>query len=76
MTLIFAGKTYDCTRAIKSNDKVTLFLTESGTVEFSGVSDWNAFTLEGGEWALPEVTAEEQLRADVDFLAAMTGVSL
>ena len=52
------------------------FAGEGGTVTFSGVSDWEAFTLQGGDWSLPDVTPEEQLRADVDFIAAMTGVSL
>lgn len=76
MTISFAGQSYDCTRAVKDGNNATLYLAEGGTVEFFGVSNWEAFQLEGGEWSAPEVTPEEQLRADVDFIAAMTGVSL
>lgn len=76
MTIHFAGQSYDCTRAIKDDGKATLFLTNGDSVEFNGVNRWEDFNLEGGDWSLPDVTPEEQLRADVDFIAAMTGVSL
>lgn len=76
MTIYFAGQSYDCTRAVKDGDKATLYLTEGGSVEFNGVNRWEDFQLEGGDWSLPDVTPEEQLRADVDFIAAMTGVML
>lgn len=76
MTVTFAGKPYNCINAVRVGATATLYLEDGGTVRLEGVNSWDAFTLEGGEWSLPEVTAEEQLRADVDFLAAMTGVSL
>ena len=76
MKVTFAGQTYPCEKAVRAGTTATLFLEDGGTVEFEGVNDWDAFTLEGREWSLPEVTAEEQLRADLDFLAAMTGVML
>lgn len=76
MKVSFAGQTFDCTRAVRSSDTATLYLTEGGTVEFCGVNNWEAFSLTGGDWSLPDVTETEQLRADVDFLAIMTGVML
>lgn len=76
MTISFAGQSYDCTRAVKDGNNATLYLTEGGTVEFSGVHDWEAFTIQDGDWSAPGVTLDEQLRADVDFIAAMVGVSL
>ena len=76
MTVQFAGTPYACNRAVKCGNTATLYLEDGSTVEFSGVNDWSAFSLEGGDWSQPEVTAEEQMRADIDFLAAMTGVSL
>lgn len=76
MKITFAGQSYACTRAVKDEKNAVLYLEEGGTVTFSGVSNWAAFQLEGGDWSLPDVTPEEQLRADVDFIAAMTGVSL
>lgn len=76
MKITFNGELYDCLRAVKTDTAATLYLADGGTVQFGGVNDWDAFTIEGGEWSQPEVTAQEQLRADVDFLAAMTGVML
>lgn len=76
MTVTFAGQSFDCTKAVKNGENATLYLTEGGSVEFIGVSDWSAFSLEGGDWSAPDVTPQEQLRADLDFLAVMTGVEL
>lgn len=76
MTVKFLNETYSCTKAVKTDTSATLYLEDGGTVRFDGVNDWSVFTLEGGEWSQPEVTAQEQLRADVDFLAIMTGVEL
>ena len=76
MTVSFAGCAYDCTKAVRNGDKAVLFLTDGGSVEFRGINDWEAFTLTDEDWSLPEVTPEEQLRADVDFIAIMTGVIL
>lgn len=76
MKIHFAGQSYDCARAVKDGQNATLYLEEGGTVTYSGVHNWEAFTLEDGDWSLPDIAPEEQLRADVDFLAIMTGVSL
>lgn len=76
MTITFLEQTYDCARAVRESDKATLYLADGGTVEVRGVSNWDAFTLSGGQWSDPDVTPEEQLRADVDYIAIMTGVSL
>lgn len=76
MKVLFSGMEYPCTRAVRRESTATLYLEDGGTVRFEGVSDFEAFTLEGGGWSDPDVTPEEQLRADVDFIAAMTGVML
>ena len=76
MTVIFAKEQFVCSKAVRDGDSATLFLEGGGTVVFSGVQDWDAFTLEDGAWTAPEVQPVEQLRADVDFIAAMTGVML
>lgn len=76
MTVIFAKEQFVCSKAVRDGDSATLFLEGGGTVVFSGVQDWDAFTLEDGAWTAPEVQPVEQLRADVDFLAVMTGVIL
>lgn len=76
MNVIFSEQSYDCIRAVRDGDNAILYPKEGGSIHFGGVHNWDAFTLEGGDWSLPDVTPEEQLRADVDFIAAMTGVSL
>ena len=76
MKVHFLEAAYDCSKAVRDGDRAVLYLTDGGTLRFSGVSSWEAFSLEGGDWSLPDVTPEEQLRADVDFIAIMTGVSL
>lgn len=76
MIVTFSEQNFPCVKAVKDKDNAYLYLEDGGTVEIRGVSDWSVFSLDGGEWSLPEPTQAEQLRADVDFLAAMTGVSL
>ena len=76
MIVMVANETYDCSKAVRDEDQVTLYLSAGGTVTFMGVSDWDAYSLQGGEWSPPDVTPEEQLRADIDYIAIMTGVSL
>ena len=74
MTVTFAGEIYNCTRAIRTADRATLYLDDGGTVEFVGINDFSAFSIEGGEWETPEPTETEQLRADVDFVMIMEGL--
>ena len=76
MDVSFAGQQFPCSKAVRDGNSATLYLEEGGTVTFSGVHNWDAFAMEGGAWSAPDITPEEQLRADVDFIAAMTGVSL
>lgn len=76
MKVKYIDTVYDCSKALKNGDTATIYLSDGGIVEFCGVSDWSVFSLDGGDWETPEPTQEEQLRADVDFLAAMTGVTL
>ena len=76
MIVTFSDQKFTCTKAVKDGDRAFLYLEDGSTVEFRGVSDWSVFSLNVGNWETPEPTQAEQLRADVDFLAAMTGVSL
>lgn len=76
MRVKFFDETFNCVKAVKHADSAILHLSDGGTVEFGGVNDWSSFSLDGGTWSAPDVTPEEQFRADLDFLAVMTGVSL
>ena len=76
MTVHFGGNTFSCLKAVRQGKQAVLHMEDGGVVTFEGVNDWGAFLLDGGAWSNPDVTPAEQLRADVDFLAIMTGVSL
>ena len=76
MIVTFSEQDFHCVKAVKDKDSAYLYLEDGGTVELRGVSDWSVFSIDGGDWSLSEPTQTEQLRADVDFLAAMTGVEL
>lgn len=78
MKVTYAGESFDCTKAVRNGNKATLYLTDGGTVEFVGVSDavWDQFQFEGGDWEEEEPTEMERLRADLDYISVMTGVTL
>lgn len=76
MKVKFAREEYNCTKAVKDGKTATLYLIDGGQVVFDGVNDWGAFSIEGGEWEKTPPTELEQLRADLDFISIMTGVSL
>lgn len=63
MKVFFANETYDCAKAVRTEEKATLYLEDGGKVDFIGVSDWSAFTVEGGEWEKPEPTEEDDMNA-------------
>lgn len=50
MIVKYNHEVFDCTEAIKSDDKATLYINGGGNVRFVGVIDWSAFTIEGGTW--------------------------
>ena len=61
MNVTFGGSTYDCTKAVRSGDRATFYLTKGGTAEFVGVRNWSAFVFEDGAgWDLHEVKSERQ----------------
>ena len=65
---------YECTKAVKGDNYITLYDGDRAIVTFAGISDFSDYTIEGGDWSDPEPTGEEQLRADVDYIMAMEGI--
>lgn len=63
------GATHTCAKAVKGKDYVFLY-DESGNeiVACRGISSFDGYTIEAGEWNAPSPTPEEKLREDVDFL--------
>lgn len=67
---------FECTIAVKGSDYIRLYTDEAMTQEiasFGGISDFSGYTLEGGDWTNPPVTAVEQLRADMDYVLMLEG---
>lgn len=59
--LIFNGEEIECTKAIKGTDFIQVFDGENVIAEFSGISDFAGYTLEGGEFSLPAITDKESI---------------
>lgn len=64
MNVTYAGQIYDCTRAIRWNDRATLYLSDGGSAEFYGIRDeaWNKFQMESGDWEDAAETPSETER--------------
>lgn len=78
MIVTFAGKSYDCAKAVREGGNAVLHLTGGGAVEFVGVRDdaWEKFHLDGGAWEIvtPAPSNEERLDAlEAAMLAVMMG---
>ena len=58
MKVTYAGESFDCIKAVRHNHKAVLYLSDGGTVEFSGVSDsaWDSFRFNDGSWEFAEPT--------------------
>lgn len=74
------GQTYDCAKAVRRDDSATLYLTDGGTVQFSGVTEsaWECFTLEDGSWVTEPTIPSDTARIDAlesAMLAMMMGGS-
>lgn len=65
MKVTFVRQEYICTKAVKDTDKAILYLEGGEVIEFVGVNDWGAFSIEGGGWSGPEPSREEKLEAEV-----------
>lgn len=81
MKLTYVGKTYECESVEKTPCGIVMHTgkyedDEEIIYRIYGDIDYSKVILEGGTWTEPEPTAEERLRADLDYLAIMTGVAL
>jgi len=74
MIVIVHGEEFECDRAVRGKDYIHLYEGNSKIVTFSGISDFNGYNIEGGEWEIPEPTLEQRNRADIDYIGMMTGV--
>lgn len=75
MIVRFGEEEFVCDRAVKSNDKATLYLTQGGIVEFAGVSSegWKLFEFVGGDWEADKPNESERLAALESAMLSMMG---
>lgn len=77
MILKVNGQEYPCSKAEKSTDAIKLYdEAENTIIEFSGISNFDGYILEGGEFEKPQPPLELMNRADIDYIAIMSGVEL
>ncbi len=71
MTVIYLNQTYDCTKAVRFENKAILYLIDGNTIEFVGVSKsaWSQFQFESGDWYQPPLD-EIKTSKIVDLSAA------
>lgn len=73
MLLKYSGTDFECEYASKANDTIKLYDSDYKCIQlFSFIygSEWDAFTLEGGDWTditdIPDYT--DKLKSDIDYL--------
>lgn len=71
--ILHFGEDYECDKVIKGADYIHVYKDGSRIMAFEGISDFADYSLEGGDYSAPEVTEQERLRADVDFLLMLEG---
>lgn len=66
MTVTYAEKTYECSRAIRYVDKAVLYLLDGGSIELIGMSPhaWSNIVIDSGEWEVIEPTQSLEKRMD------------
>lgn len=60
------NETYECKKATKGPDYI--ILDDGMGAAFYGISDFNGYVLEGGEWSEPEDTETKRMQAQIDAL--------
>lgn len=75
MTVTVYGNRFECAKAIKGPDYVKLYDTNSVlAAEFLGVTSFDGYEIEGGDWEMPLPTEEERLSALEAAIMALMGV--
>lgn len=63
------GTTHACAKAVKGKDYVFLYDANGNEImACQGISSFDGYEIEGGEWNTPSPTLEDKLREDVDYL--------
>ena len=74
MVVRFCGLEYECKKAVKEGNKVTLYMENGGTAEFFGITEnaMSVFQFEGGNWyekPLEDVKTEKIKKSKTDLAA-------
>ena len=76
-TLIFNNEEIQAERIVKNPDSIIGYNGQTEIFAFRGISDFSGFMLKDGEsFDTDELSLEERNRADIDYIAIVTGVNL
>ena len=76
MKVTFGSETHKCARAVKTDTSAVLYLESGSTIRFFGVSDFSAFSFDGGGWeepSLPEIQSSRQEENKVALATWLAG---
>ncbi len=63
------GTTHACAKAVKGKDYVFLYDDNGNEImACQGISAFDEYTIEDGEWTISAPSPEDKLRGDVDYL--------
>ena len=68
----------ECEKAVKGKDYINIYIgqVDYPSCSYSGISDFSTYEIIEGEWSYPELTKEELLQAQIDYISMMTGIDM
>ena len=78
MFVTWYGNQFECNKAVKLDDQVIMYDSNNNVVhQIINLQfvDWENISIDG-EWSEPLPPLEEQNRADIDYIALMSGIDL
>ena len=75
MTVFVYGNRRECAKAVKGSDYVRLYDANGACIsELLGITSFDGYEIEGGEWETPQPTDKERLAAAEAAIASLMGV--
>lgn len=77
MYVTYCGKDFPCSQAERGSDYIALYNATGGVIgRFSGVTNMDGFTLQGGDWSNPAPTQGDVNAANIEYIAMMSDIEL
>lgn len=76
MRLVAGSTVLECEKVVKGPDYIKVYDSENSVIaRFSGISNFDGYSVEGGEFSAPDLTEIDQIQLALAELAEMiTGV--